>query len=483
MVGDCPIFRCEAWKKESSHSAGRKGFPNQTNGFVVHTIDYSPPWTIAQRRRGRRLAVWNGAIWSIGNGLAGTILVVYFARELHAERWGLSVGLIAAAPHVAGLLRLGAPWLIARMGDRKRFCLAAFFLGALFLGLLPAVCAPGRLSSPGWSMAALVFLWCLHHLMQYLGMVALWAWLADLAPVRIRGRFLGWRQRWIVGGAAAAALDAGLFAWGTPQIFEGLPAWLPYAIAAAVGAAFMAAAIVPLALMPDKQTVARGRGSEASSPTTTLLQGDKAQSWVAPFRDPQFRRLLVFGCWFSFFNGITQSAQHQFAIDVLGLSLFVSLAMQTGMSVGQWAASPKMGRLADRLGNRPVLFACQLAVAAGMLFYAAAAPERWPLLIGAWTLWIAYAGTNVCLPNLMLKLSSPAHHPAYIAAYYAVTGLCYAANTILGGALVDAYRHWRLPVSSERAINFFHCLFVLGWLMRSIGALVLLVVPEPKTRR
>ena len=56
---------------------------------------------------------------------------------------------------------------------------------------------------------------------------------------------------------------------------------------------------------------------------------------LAPFTDTRFLRLLVFGCWFSFFNGVTQSAQNYYPMQVLGVSLFLSLALQTGMRLGQ----------------------------------------------------------------------------------------------------------------------------------------------------
>ena len=64
--------------------------------------------TIFQRRRARRLAVWNGAVWSIGNGLVGTTLIIYWAKELRAPWIGLGLGLISAGPQIVGLLRLGA---------------------------------------------------------------------------------------------------------------------------------------------------------------------------------------------------------------------------------------------------------------------------------------------------------------------------------------------------------------------------------------
>ena len=64
---------------------------------------------------------------------------------------------------------------------------------------------------------------------------------------------------------------------------------------------------------------------------------------------------MAFGCWFSFFNGVTQSAHNLYPKQVLGIALFVMLALRTGMRVGQLAISPWMGSLADRWGNRPVM--------------------------------------------------------------------------------------------------------------------------------
>ena len=152
------------------------------------------------------------------------------------------------------------------------------------------------------------------------------------------------------------------------------------------------------------------------------------------------------------------------------------------MRFGQLAVSPRLGALADRLGNRPVMIVSQLLVAAGLLFFVAATPAQWAWFIGAWVLWIAYAGLNVCLPNLMLKLSPEQSNTPYIAAFYAVTGLCYAASTIVGGALVDRCGTWTFFCFGSHW-SFFACIFLLGWATRSLGALVLTLVHEPRGRR
>jgi hypothetical protein len=112
----------------------------------------------------------------------------------------------------------------------------------------------------------------------------------------------------------------------------------------------------------------------------------------------------------------------------------------------------------------------------------AATPTQWAWIIGAWVLWIAFAGLNVCLPNLVLKLSPEQSNTPHIAAFYAVTGLCYAASTIVGGELLDRCGKWTFLCFGSHW-SFFAYLFLFGWATRSLGALVLTFVHEPRGRR
>ena len=167
------------------------------------------PLAVRDRRRAMRLVNWNGAIWAVGNGLVGTMSIVYLVMEFHVRTIGLGIGLIVAAPHLVGLLRLGVPPLIGRLVDRKRFCLTAYLLSALVLAWVPWMAAPGWLPSPAFALGMLIALWCVYHVLQYLGNVALWSWMADLAPLRIRGRFLGRRERWMAAGQAVGMATGG----------------------------------------------------------------------------------------------------------------------------------------------------------------------------------------------------------------------------------------------------------------------------------
>jgi len=425
--------------------------------------------TIAARRRARRLAYFNGGLWAVGNGLCSTMLVVYLAMEFEVPGEGFLISLILAAPRFVGLLRLVAPVLIGRWLSRKWFCIGGFALSALTLcGLSPAV-APGVLPSGRASLTALVALWCVYHLLQYLATVALWSWWADLVPGRIRGRFFGRRERWMVAGQAAAMIAAGLFVWGWRATHPDWPRWTAYAVPALLGAAFMLAALVPLAAMPS---VAH---SEAAR------RGASLRSMFSPLADAGFLRYLLFRCWLSIANGISGFAQAVYPYRALGLGLLTMNSLKTGMRLGQWTLGPATGRLADRVGNRPVLIASYLLVAQGPLFYWLATPAAPWWIAAAWVGWIAWVGLNVCLPNLMLKLSPADHDTPYIATFYAIDGVFHGVAVVMGGLLYDMFRAQPPGWSHHWALDYFAAIFTLGWLLRLSGVVMLwLVVREPE---
>ncbi|MGA2798382.1 MAG: MFS transporter [Thermoguttaceae bacterium] len=438
----------------------------------------------SQRRWAWKLAYWNIGLWAIGNGLTSTTLVIFLALQLDAKKLGLGIGLILAMPQLVGLLRLAAPVMIGRIANRKTFCLGTFLLSGLLLFCLPLAAAPGMFQSAAISLTALVMLWSLHHLMQYLGTVALFSWLADIAPLRIRGRFFGFRQRWLVAGEAIGALACGLFSyWWIENHAESLR-WIGYAIPAGLGAWFMIAAIVPLWMMPKAEKIVHKR------PAIDW------KSLAGPFAESRFLRLLLFGCWFSFSNGLTQTMQTTFPARVLHVSLLTMLAVSTAMRLGQLSISPALGRMCDRIGNKSVMLFCLILTAQGPLFYFFSTPQAPWWFVGAWIVWIAYAGLNIGLPNLMLKLapgqsqcattnrrsvpgsSSSASNTPYIAAYFTVTGLCYAANVILGGWLFDRYGTSSFEFLGN-SLDYNQWIFLVGWAARCLGIIALLLVIEP----
>ncbi len=424
--------------------------------------------TADRRRHALALGIVNGALWAAGNGLTTGAVVVYLAQELGAK--GVGVSMIIAAPSLAGLLRLVTPRLIVALAGVKRTCLIFSALAYLLLALgLPAVfCAAG--GSRRTTLAVLIALVCVHQLLEYIGTVALWSWLSALVPLRIRGRYFGRRQAWQMAALAPALLASGLFIDHWKEAHRATDperTLVGYGVTTGIGAWLLVGSLVPLALMPGVSTSRRPGGTS----TTT--------SMFAPLTDAPFRRLLAYRAWFSFFNGVSQAALNIYPRAVLQFGVLPMQLLPFGTRLGQLVASPAVGKASDRVGNRPVLIASQVVVATGPLFYLAATPAaRW-WIIGAWIAYAAYAGTNICLPNLMLKLAPRVDNTPFIAMAETISGLAYGVSVMAGGVLFDALaaRGWTIEMG-PLALDHFGLLFLIGAITRAVGVVWLLRIPE-----
>lgn len=413
----------------------------------------------------------NAGLWGLGNGLVNSTLITYLVLSLATGAAGLGVSLILAAPQLVGLGRLVAAPFSLGGRTRKRFCLSMYLASGLVLAALPALAVAHDQLPPHGALAGVVGVWCLYHLLEYLANVALWAWFADLVPLAHRGLFIGRRERWLSGGRVIGMLGGGLLAW----CCEHSAAWkgAAYVAPAACGAGLLIVAVLPLAYLPV------GPLATADAEPTRPLRF-RWRQLLTPLADMRLSRLLIYGCWFSFFNGLTQAVQGIFPARILDVSVFWMLAFRTGMSAGQTIVGPQLGRWADRFGNRPVLIVSQLIVAAGMLAYMRATPETWGLIGLAWLAWVAYAGINIGVPNLLLKLSPPGQSGSCVAGYFALTGICYGVSTVLGGVAFEQLRgcnflirHWQL--------DRYEFLFFFGAVTRAMGAILLLGIDEPRS--
>jgi hypothetical protein len=124
------------------------------------------------------------------------------------------------------------------------------------------------------------------------------------------------------------------------------------------------------------------------------------------------------------------------------------------------------------------MIASQLLVSVALLFYVPATRANPYWIVGTWTLWIAYAGLNVCLPHLMLRLSPRENSPPYIATYFALGGLTTAISSIVFGAIFDALpRDWHMTIGSLQ-MDRFQFFFIAGSVLRVSAIAWLFFVPD-----
>jgi MFS family permease len=244
------------------------------------------------------------------------------------------------------------------------------------------------------------------------------------------------------------------------------PRWQPLALSAVVGMAMMLAAVVPLVLMPGLQS---SRSAVPRAPWRTIGRA---------FVDPAYRRLLFFMFWFSLANGITAVAQEMYPIRVLDITYYARQALQGMMRAGQVAVAPWAGRLADRCGNRPVLVVSQGIVAVGTLFFLVATKAHPWLIAGAFIVWIAYAGINVGLDNIKLKLAPPDNNAPFLAAFHAVGDFANGGTIVFGGWVLDHIRP-----QNPTAGPLYAQLFVLGFIARLLAIPLLSRLIEPGAGR
>ena len=191
-----------------------------------------------------------------------------------------------------------------------------------------------------------------------------------------------------------------------------------------------------------------------------------------------YRQLVLFSCIFSLINGLTAAVHNTFPRRVLDISYPTMQSLLAMMRVGQTALAPAAGRACDRWGCRPVMIVAQLTVATGPLFLLAATPERWWWIVGAYVAWMAYAGMNVGIDTVKLKLAPADNTLPYLSVYYALSDLAFGASTIAGGWLFD-----RLEGHGVATLDVYAWFFLVGWLGRSLVAALLVPLEEPGAAR
>lgn len=144
------------------------------------------------------------------------------------------------------------------------------------------------------------------------------------------------------------------------------------------------------------------------------------------------------------------------------------------MRAGQMVIAPTVGRWCDAFGSRPVMILSQLVVATGPLFLFLATRGQWWWILATYAAWIAYAGLNVGLDNIKLKLAPTENNAPYLAAYYSASDIVYGPSILLAGWTFD-----RLEDRGFNTLSIYAGTFLLGWVGRTLVAALLVPLDEP----
>ncbi|MEJ7928839.1 MFS transporter [Ramlibacter sp. AN1015] len=384
-----------------------------------------PDISAADLRAGQRALVQDLAWASLTGAFAGGVILMAFALALGATP--LQIGLLSAIPFLAQAAQLPATLLIERVRRRRLIGVLAISCARVVITLTAVL--PFLASMP-LALGLLIGAQVLIAALQAVGGCAVNSWLHQLIPPRELGSFFARRLFFGTLVACIGTLAAGM-------LVDRAPFSQPlHAYGLAFGLAGLAGFVSSWWLARAPEPVMHPAG-----PANELMS-----RLAAPFRDRNFRRLLIFmGAWAVAANVaapfLTVYLIRQRGYPVVTVTqLWVVSQLANALTLYLW------GRLSDRLSNKsvlavvlPVYFASLIA----LVFADAVGSAAWQLaLLTAihLVMGVATGGIGLATGNLGLKLAPQGQGTAYLAAIGLVTAVAGGLAPIAAGALAQTLK-------------------------------------------
>ncbi len=390
-----------------------------------------------------------------------TTSTVLIAWALHLGGNPFLVGLLGAIPFLSQVVHLPAAWMTSRWGYRR---VAIFSISAsrqVYWALVPLPFLP---VSPETKQSLLVTVALLNGIFGVIGNNAWVAWMGDLVPRRLRGRYFGQRNAMsIVGGTVATFVAALILDWARrAQRVD-----LALSALAAVGclAGFVTAWCLSHQHAPNHP--------RSSAPVCL-------RTMFKPFFDPAARPLLIYMMGWNAAVALGAVFIPVLMLTYLKMNFLLIAVHGAATAFFRVATSALWGKALDRLGARPILVFCSFGLAAiPFIWLFPNAHFLWPVVLDAalgGTLW---AGHAIAVFSLPLTLAPKQGRPYYLAAFTASGGICYAATAIAGGAVAAALPT-DMTLLSHPLVNL-HVLFIASGISRLVAAVLSLKLAEPNS--
>lgn len=389
----------------------------------------------ADMQRGMRMLLYDGAFGQTMLVFTTGAFLIGFALELGASN--TVIGVISAVGPLFQILQLPSIVLVERIRLRKMLTVVTAFMGRISWFAIAAL--PFFVESR-YRIPIFLGLLAVHFGLGAVAGCAYNSWIRDVVPIKSFGTFFG--KRMAVATFVGALLSvAGAIAvdWCRDNLGSPMPA---YSIVFITGAVAGVGGVIAL-----------GRIAEPAMPADS---GESLANILRqPFRDANFRKLLVFmGLW----NFAVNFAAPFFAVYLLR-RLGLSMTWVIGLSVLSQMVNVLFfrlwGRTADRYSNKSVLAVSgPLFIFSFLLWPFTTLPEQHmftiPLLIAIHVLaGISTAGVNLCAGNFVFKLAPYGKATSYLAVNALVCGVAATISPVIAGFAGDWFTPYELKISLE----------------------------------
>jgi MFS family permease len=299
--------------------------------------------------------------------------------------------------------------------------------------------------------------------MEALGRASFFSWMAVLVPERLRGRYFGFRNSVVTltNLIAVPILGLAVSKWPGGSL-SGFGAVLVLGIVLGIislGFHFRMTDVNPKLLQ------ATDSDTDHLSPWETVFSF---------FQDANFLRFLIYAGFWSFAVNISAPFFNLYLLgdlhlDVSVVTLYNSLGAGANLLMLMF-----WGRLADRIGNRPVMITVGVLVALTPLLWLEAGTT--PFFLWAWfpLLHIVAGGTwaaiDLCSGNLMMSVTPLRNQSIYFAIAAAVPGITGAMGITVGSYVASLTGFGGLPIA-----------FALSAVLRLLALVPLVFVHEQRS--
>jgi MFS family permease len=378
-----------------------------------------------------KLVLYDGLASEAMGTLTTGVFLAGYAVALGASN--AAIGVIAAIPFLVQLLQLPAVVLVERWRTRRRICVGASAIGRCFL----LACGAAPLLGPSSGIVALIGFLAIYQAMGAIGGCAWNSWMRDLVPNTDYGRFFGRRTAATTALATLLAILGGVVIDRWTRYFAGAPA-LAYSCLFIVSGLIGLYGVYLLSITPDRAM------APVEKPTHPLAL------LAAPFRDANFRRLIVFLSAWNFAVNLAAPFFTVYMLKTLGYPMAKVMVLTIASQLSNLASLGVWGSLIDRFSNKavlsvsaPLFLVCILAWTFTGLSWAS--PMTFEMLFVIHMLMgIATAGVALASNNIAMKLSPRGQATAYLATNSVVTSAFAAVAPITGGLAADFFASHQL---------------------------------------
>ncbi|MCX7593563.1 MAG: MFS transporter [Fischerella sp.] len=446
----------------------------QTTLSPVSTAKASPKVSKSAIRNSLRASTLDGVFAGVFSITTGGILLSNFLVELNASP--IAFGVLSSIPMLVNFIQPLGAYLSERSTSRCKYSLWVYGPSRLvwLIQVIGIAAFSWGLINSQQLVALTLLIVLLSHLFGGLGSASWLSWMATLVHRRLRGRYFGIRS--CVASLTnlicvpLAGLAVSTWRGGTLQ---------GYGLVLFVGILFGLMSLIcqyfKVDVNPQEEyaTAIRIGSKKAVSLDTnnTIKPAPKANAWENILKDTNF---LVFLLYFSLWMFAVNLSAPFFNLYMLD-NLDLDVSWVTLYSSFQAGANMLMlifwGRLADKIGNRFILFFIGILVAIAPLFWLGIGHT----CLDVW-LWLPMlhiflgatcAAIDLCGNNMQLEVAPTRNQSIYFGMIAAFAGVSGALGTIIGGFLVQNSFYGGLPG-----------LFAISSMFRLVALLPLTFVQE-----